>query len=97
MPKWLILLSVLCFVFVREAQGGLRSRFLRKPIYVKNEAADPGEPLFLTPYVKKQEFQTGKVVIQYCNVTQSRHVDQWSWITMACTGSSSAGEFRLTC
>ena len=75
MPKWLTLLSVLCFVFVKEAQGGLRSQFLRKPIYVKNEAADPGEPLFLTPYVKKQEFQTGKVVIQYCNVTQSRHVE----------------------
>ena len=79
MAKWLklILLAVLCFLFVENVQGGLRvvsalrpnslvhETSLRKPIYIKSKAADPGEPLFLTPYIKNQEFQTGMVVVQY--------------------------------
>ena len=59
MAKLSFLLAVLCTVFtVGEFAGILRKQFLQEPVYVKGEA-DPGEPLFLTPYIKKKDYRTG--------------------------------------
>ena len=43
---------------VTGCSGILRKQFLQHPIYVRGED-DPGEPLFLTPYVKKGDYETG--------------------------------------
>ena len=59
MAKLSFLLAVLCAVFtVGEFAGILRKQFLQEPVNVKGDA-DPGEPLFLTPYIKKKDYRTG--------------------------------------
>ena len=59
MAKLLFLLAALYAVFtVGELAGILRKQFLQQPLYVKGEA-DPGEPLFLTPYVQKKDYRKG--------------------------------------
>ena len=59
MAKLSFMLAVLFAAFtVGEFAGILRKQFLQEPVNVKGEA-DPGEPLFLTPYIKKKDYQTG--------------------------------------
>ena len=59
MAKLLLLLVGVCAVLrVGDFAGILRKQFLQEPVYVKGEA-DPGQPLFLTPYVKKKDYRTG--------------------------------------
>ena len=63
MAKLLLLLVVVCAVFtVGEFAGILRKQFLQEPVYVKGEA-DPGQPLFLTPYVNKKDYRTGNCLL----------------------------------
>jgi len=59
MSKTVYLVAVLCAVFtVGEFAGILRKYFIQEPIFVKGEA-DPGKPLFLTPYIKKKDYRQG--------------------------------------
>ena len=59
MAKLSFMLAVLFAAFtVGEFAGILRKQFLQEPVNVKGEA-DPGEPLFLTPYIKKKDYRTG--------------------------------------
>ena len=63
MAKMLFLLAALYAVFtVGEFAGILRKQFLQEPLYVEGEA-DTGEPLFLTPYVKRKEYLTGTLFL----------------------------------
>ena len=69
MAKLLLLLAAIWAVFtVGEFAGILRKQFLQEPLYVKGEA-DPGKPLFLTPYIKKKDYRTG--ILCYCNIKTS--------------------------
>lgn len=54
------MLAVLFAAFtVGEFAGILRKQFLQEPVNVKGEA-DPGEPLFLTPYIKNKDYRTAR-------------------------------------
>ena len=66
--KLMFLLAALCAVFtLGEFAAILRRQVLQEHVInvvtrgvAKREAeADPGDPLFLTPYIKQGEYQTG--------------------------------------
>ena len=58
MAKLFLLAALYAVCTVGESAGILRKQFIQGPIYVKGDA-DPGEPLFLTPYVKRKDYRTG--------------------------------------
>ena len=73
--KLLFLLAALCAVFtLGEFAAILRRQVLQEHVIngvtkglAKGEAeADPGDPLFLTPYIKQGEYQTGMAAILLC-------------------------------
>lgn len=73
--KLLFLLAVLCAVFtLGEFAAILRRQVLQEHVIngvtrglAEDETeADPGDPLFLTPYIKKEEYQTGMAAILLC-------------------------------
>ena len=43
---------------VGEFVAVLREQYLQASFNIK-DGTDPGEPLFLTPYIKKKDYQTG--------------------------------------
>ena len=71
----MFLLAALCAVFtLGEFAAILRRQVLQEHVInvvtrgvAKGEAeADPGDPLFLTPYIKQGEYQTGMAAILLC-------------------------------
>ena len=63
MAKLLFLLAALNAVFtVGELAGILRKQFIQEPLNVKGEG-DAGEPLFLTPYIKKKDYRQGIFIL----------------------------------
>ena len=80
MTRTLYLVAVLCAVFtVGEFAGILSKFFIQEPIVFKGEA-DPGKPLFLTPYIMKKDYRLGA----YCSLPWlygwSTTLTQWSRI-----------------
>ena len=69
MAKLLFLLAALYAVFtVGEHAGIFRKQFIQEPLYVKGEG-DSGEPLFLTPYIKKEDYRQGSFFcLEPCDV-----------------------------
>ena len=64
MTRTLYLVAVLCAAFtVGEFAGILSKFFIQEPIVFKGEA-DPGKPLFLTPYIMKKDYRLGA----YCSL-----------------------------
>ena len=78
--KLWFLLAVLCAVFtLGEFAAILRRQVLQEHVIngvtkglAKDETeADPGDPLFLTPYIKKGEYQTGMAIFIIPFILQS--------------------------
>jgi len=53
-------------VGLASARGGLRGLFPQKYPTMLNNGVDPGEPLFLTPYIQKGQFDQGKLCAVCC-------------------------------
>ncbi|XP_065897203.1 probable serine carboxypeptidase CPVL [Dysidea avara] len=68
-----LIAAILCTVFtVGELTGILRKQFLPGPILYEGDA-DPGKPLFLTPYIKKKDYRKARDLSEVKGIHSSLH------------------------